>query len=84
MTANRGHIQTWDEFVRQAAAAARLPSGICLYSLRHSVIAQALTDGMATLDVTRLVGTSIGMIEKHYGHLVASAAKDRLALVRLL
>ncbi|MEX2051911.1 MAG: tyrosine-type recombinase/integrase [Steroidobacteraceae bacterium] len=74
----------WDEFVRDAAAAARLPSGTCLYTLRHSFITQALTDGMATLDVARLVGTSIGMIEKHYGHLVASAARERLAQVRLL
>ncbi len=74
----------WDELVREAATAARLPSGTCLYTLRHSFITQALTDGMATLDVARLVGTSIGMIEKHYGHLVASAARERLALVRLL
>lgn len=74
----------WDELVREAAAAAKLPSGTCLYTLRHSFITQALTDGMATLDVARLVGTSIGMIEKHYGHLVASAARERLALVRLL
>ncbi len=74
----------WDELVREAAAAAKLPSGTCLYTLRHSFITQALTDGMATLDVARLVGTSIGMIEKHYGHLVASAARERLAQVRLL
>lgn len=74
----------WDELVREAAVAAKLPSGTCLYTLRHSFITQALTDGMATLDVARLVGTSIGMIEKHYGHLVASAARERLAQVRLL
>ncbi len=74
----------WDELVREAAVAARLPSGTCLYTLRHSFVTQALTDGMATLDVARLVGTSIGMIEKHYGHLVASAARERLAQVRLL
>lgn len=74
----------WDELVREAAAAAKLPSGTVLYTLRHSFITQALTDGMATLDVARLVGTSIGMIEKHYGHLVASSARERLARVRLL
>jgi integrase len=74
----------WDELVREAAAAAKLPSGTVLYTLRHSFVTQALTDGMATLDVARLVGTSIGMIEKHYGHLVASSAKERLARIRLL
>jgi integrase len=74
----------WDELVREAATKAKLPTGTCLYTLRHSFITAALTDGMATLDVARLAGTSIGMIEKHYGHLVASAARERLGQVRLL
>jgi hypothetical protein len=39
---------------------------------------------MTTLDVARLVGTSIMMIEKAYGHLVASAARERLAKVEML
>jgi hypothetical protein len=30
------------------------------------------------------VGTSLMMIEKHYGHLVASAARTRLAKVAML
>jgi len=47
-------------------------------------ITQAITDGMTTLDVARLCGTSVGMIEKHYGHLVADAARERLAAVRML
>jgi integrase len=69
----------WDELVRAAAAAAKLPKGTCLYTLRHSFITAAITGGMTTLDVARLVGTSVMMIEKHYGHLVASAARERLA-----
>jgi hypothetical protein len=39
---------------------------------------------MTTLDVARLCGTSVGMIEKHYGHLVASSARSRLAAVTML
>jgi integrase len=74
----------WDEDVREAAAKAKLPTGVCLYTLRHSFITTALTSGMATLDVARLVGTSIAMIEKSYGHLVASAARERLAKVEML
>jgi integrase len=74
----------WDELVRDAAKAAKLPKGTCLYTLRHSFITQAITDGMTTLDVARLCGTSVGMIEKHYGHLVADAARERLASVRML
>jgi integrase len=78
-----GHSD-WDELVRDAAKAAKLPKGTCLYTLRHSFITQAITDGMTTLDVARLCGTSVGMIEKHYGHLVADAARERLAAVTML
>ncbi len=74
----------WDELIAEAAQLARLPHGVCLYTLRHSFITQAITDGMTTLDVARLVGTSVTMIERHYGHLVASAARERLAKVQML
>jgi integrase len=74
----------WDELVRAAAEQAKLPPGVCLYTLRHSFITQAITDGLSTLDVARLTGTSVTMIEKHYGHLVADAARERLAQVELL
>jgi len=74
----------WDELVRNAATAAELPKGTCLYTLRHSFITQAIIDGLTTLDVARLCGTSVMMIEKHYGHLVASAARERLAKVTML
>lgn len=74
----------WDQLVRAAAAEARLPAGTVLYTLRHSFITAALTKGLSTLDVARLVGTSVMMIEKHYGHLVASAARERLAKIAML
>jgi len=74
----------WDELIRDAGEKARLPKGVCLYTLRHSFITQAITDGMTTLDVARLCGTSVAMIEKHYGHLVASSARKRLAAVTML
>ncbi len=74
----------WDELVRAAAARAGLPAGVCLYTLRHSYITQALLDGMSTLEVARLSGTSLAMIERHYGHLVMQSARARLEGVRLL
>ena len=73
-----------DELVKAAATKAKLPSATVLYTLRHSFITEALVGGMATLDVARLVGTSVNMIEKHYGHLVASAARERLDRVVML
>jgi integrase len=74
----------WDELVRAAAQAAKLPKGTCLYTLRHSFITQAITDGMTTLDVARMCGTSVGMIEKHYGHLVMDSARQRLSSVTMI
>jgi integrase len=74
----------WDELVRAAAQRAGLPAGVCLYSLRHAFITQSLMDGMSTLEVARITGTSLAMIERHYGHLVMNAARERLERVNLL
>ncbi len=74
----------WDELIREAATLAKLPKGVCLYTLRHSFITQALSDGMRTLEVARFVGTSVMMIEKHYGSIVATDASERLAKVVML
>jgi site-specific recombinase XerD len=63
---------------------AGLPKETCLYTLRHSFITQALLDGMTTLEVAKMVGTSLAMIDKHYGHLVSTTAQERLAKVQLV
>jgi integrase len=41
----------WDELVRAAAKRSGLPNGVCLDTLRHSFITQALMDGVSTLDI---------------------------------
>jgi integrase len=78
----------WDELVREAAKAAKLPAdprtGTCLYTLRHSFITGALLGGLPTLEVARLVGTSVMMIEANYGHLCATSARKALARVAML
>jgi integrase len=74
----------WDELVKDAARLAGLPEATCLYTLRHSFITQTLIDGMSTLEVSKLVGTSLAMIEKHYGHLVHDTARERLARVQMV
>jgi integrase len=74
----------WDELVKDAAKAAKLPAGTVLYTLRHSFITQALQDGLTILDVARLVGTSVVMIDRHYGHLAAKSAGEKLAAVELV
>lgn len=75
----------WDDLMRNARRAAKLPEKTVLYSLRHSFITEAISSGKISVsDVAQLTGTSIAMIDKHYGHLAADAARDRLAQVELL
>lgn len=62
----------------------KLPPGTCLYSCRHTYISQAILDGLTTLDVARLTGTSLQMIDRHYGHLVQDAVRERLSRVQML
>jgi integrase len=39
------------------------------YCLRHTFPTEALAAGISTFELSRLMGTSIAMIDKHYGHL---------------
>jgi site-specific recombinase XerD len=73
----------WKWPIREAAEEAGLPSGTTAYTLRHSVISDLVHDGLDLLTVAQISGTSVAMIERHYGHLrsdVAAGALARLAL----
>jgi site-specific recombinase XerD len=73
----------WKGPVRDAVVAAKLPEGTTAYTLRHSVISDLVHDGLDLLTVAQISGTSVAMIERHYGHLrseVAASALARLAL----
>lgn len=73
----------WKDPIKAAAAAAGLPEQTTAYTLRHSVITDLVHDGLDLLTVAQISGTSVAMIERHYGHLrssVAAAALERLAL----
>jgi integrase len=48
-----------------------LPEGVVFYSYRHGYITQALERGVDVATVAELTGTSIAMIQKHYGHLAS-------------
>lgn len=74
----------WSQHFREAARAAGLGDDVVLYTLRHCWITDAIIGGLDLLTVARLAGTSLAMIEKHYGHLVQSAARDKLAKVEFL
>ena len=50
-----------------------------LYSLRHTYATQALASGIDIHTLAKQMGTSVGMIEKHYSKMTATMAADRLA-----
>lgn len=69
----------WKYSLKAAVKAAKLPDGVTAYTLRHSTITDLLSlHGLDTLTVAALAGTSLAMIEKHYGHLLRERAADAL------
>lgn len=68
----------WRDPINSAKAAADLPVDVCAYTFRHSVITDMLTGGMDSMTVARMAGTSLAMIEKHYGHLLHKHAADAM------
>jgi integrase len=50
-----------------------------LYSLRHTYATFALAEGVDIHTLARQLGTSLGMIERHYSKMTATMAAERLA-----
>ena len=64
--------------------AAELPIAATAYALRHSTITDLIAlHRLDTMTVSQLSGTSISMIEKHYGHLLHGHAANALASLAL-
>ena len=74
---------TWKHPIKDAVRAASLPDAVSAYTLRHSVITDLVRVRLPILTVAQLSGTSVAMIEKHYGHLVRDDAEDALATLVL-
>jgi integrase len=76
--AERGGRVNLDNFRRRAWTPAVEAAGIArparLYDLRSTFASRALAAGVAPFELARIMGTSIVMIELHYGALIAGAA----------
>ena len=73
----------WKYPVKDAVKAADLPGAASAYTLRHSVITDLIRARLPILTVAQLSGTSVAMIEKHYGHLVRDDAEEALASIAI-
>jgi integrase len=69
----------WKDLVKDAARMAGLPPSTTAYTLRHRVITDLVHGGLDLLTVAQISGTSVTMIEKHYGHLRSEVAVEALA-----
>lgn len=70
-----------DELMREAARKARLPHGTVFYTLRHTFISEALKGGVNIHMVAKICGTSVRMIEGHYGKFTTKDAAAQLSRI---
>jgi integrase len=52
-----------------------------VYDLRHTFATFALRAGVSTFDLSRYMGTSLAMIERHYGHLARDGREHAIRLL---
>lgn len=80
--------QNWGPLTRRALVgrflrlSKKIGHRVRAYDFRHTFITRSLLAGVPAATVAALVGNSIGMIEKFYGHIGASAAPLREAAER--
>lgn len=69
---------SWKLPIAAAAKAAGLPAGATAYTLRHAGITDLVSAGLPILTIAQISGTSVEMIERHYGHLAKDGAVEAL------
>jgi integrase len=78
--APRGGLMNLDHFrARQwapAIEASGVPTPARIYDLRSTFASNALAAGVSVFQLARVMGTSVRMIERHYGALLDGAAGD--------
>jgi integrase len=52
-----------------------------VYDLRHTFATFALRAGISTFDLSRYMGTSLAMIDRHYGHLARDGREHAIKLL---
>jgi integrase len=66
------HIRPMQEVVERA----KLPKDCTIYSLRHTCASQSIRAGMNLQLLAENLGTSIRMIEQHYGKFIAETRRE--------
>jgi integrase len=69
---------------RPAQKAARIRPVRRVYDLRHTFATFALRAGLSTFDLSRYMGASLTMIDRHYGHLARDGREHAIKLLDAL
>ncbi len=73
-----------DKLMRAAVKKAKLPRDVVFYTLRHTFISFAISCGMDIYSVAEITGTSVAMIEKHYGKLLKDRVREAMTRASIL
>jgi integrase len=74
----RWNKENWKKRFNRAVKDAGLPADVVPYSLRHAAISEFVASGMDSYVVATITGTSVEMIQKHYGHLRTDRTRQML------
>lgn len=74
----------WRDAMTEARTTAGLPDDVVLYNVRHAAISEMVVGGLDLLTVARIAGTSVAMIQRHYGHMVKDGVVSKLDKVKML
>ncbi|HEY9091906.1 tyrosine-type recombinase/integrase [Parasphingorhabdus sp.] len=74
---------SWKHPIAAGVLEAGLPKNATAYTFRHSTITDLVTAGLPLLTIAQISGTSVEMIERHYGHLASDAAVKALSELEL-
>lgn len=85
---SRGGYVDFRSFGRRHSKPAQTKAGIDplrhLYDLRHTYATFALRAGVSVFAVSRFMGSSIAMIDRHYGHLAGDSREHAVSLLDAL
>jgi integrase len=83
-SANGGYFDLHNfrnRYWRPAQKAAGITPLRRVYDLRHTFATFALRAGISTFDLSRYMGTSLAMIDRHYGHLARDGREHAIRLL---
>jgi hypothetical protein len=70
-----------NRYWRLAQQAAGITPRRRVYDVRHTFATFALRAGISTFDLSRYMGTSLAMIDRHYGHLARDGREHAIRLL---